>query len=228
VVYPPPGTAAVESNPICQLASNTAVPAAKRSIANAECTSLLSRATNPVTKPVMPTGSTALTSPAPQPPAPDCTSSHLDARFVGGGYGTGNDFGEIVIWNPGPEPCQLHGQVSFAGYYPDGSRDANAITEHPITSGIITLPSSMRPPRDGPDQSDYLVALLMGPERDDPSQPDALCRSQDEGTPAALVLAVGSVTIRTTNKDPGSAQNTSIYGCHGRVLLEDLQGPRHT
>ena len=162
VVYPPPGTAAVESNPICQLANNTAVPAAKRSIANAECTSLLGRATNPVTKPVMPTGSTALTSAATQPPVPDCISSHLDARFVGGGYGTGNDFGEIVMWNPSREPCQLHGQVSFVGYYPDGSRDPNAITAHPITSGVITMPGNMPPPRDGQDQSDYLVALMMG------------------------------------------------------------------
>ena len=223
VVYPPPGTAAVESNPMCQLASNTAVPAAKRSNANAECNSLLSRATNPVTKPVMPTEST--TPPAAQPPAPDCASSHLDARFVGGGYATGSDFGEIVIWNRGPEPCQLHGRVRFAGYYPDGSRDPNAVTEHPMTTGRITLPSNMPAPRDGHDLSDYPAALMMGFERDDPDQPDALCRSQDEGTPALLVLGVGSVTMRTANEDPGSGRITSIYGCHGRVLLEDLQRP---
>jgi hypothetical protein len=178
-----------------------------------------------LTKPVMQTNSTPVAAAATQPPAPDCVSNHLDARLVGGGYGTGNDFGEIVIWNPSLDPCHLHGQVSFAGYYVDGSRDPYAVTAHPITSGVITMPGTMPPPRDGQDQSDYLVAFMMGPERDDANRPAALCRPQDEGTPEALVLTIGSVTIRTTNKDPGAAQVTSIYGCHGRVLLEGLQGP---
>jgi hypothetical protein len=167
-------------------------------------------------------------SPTTQPSAPDCIASHLDARFLGGGFGTGNDFGEMVIWNPGPQPCQLHGRVGFAGYYADGSQDRNAVMEHPMGSGFITLPGTMPPPRDGQDTSDYLVALLMGPERDDATQPDLLCRPQDEGTPAALVLSIGSVTVRTTNKDPRSVQITSIYGCHGRVLLEDLHGPQQS
>jgi hypothetical protein len=47
VVHPGPGTAAVENNPTCQFARNTAMPAAKRSIAAAECASLLRRATAP-------------------------------------------------------------------------------------------------------------------------------------------------------------------------------------
>jgi hypothetical protein len=199
------------------------MPAAKRSIANAECSSLLSHATDPVTKPVP---ATAASSAAILPPAPDCNSGQLAARFVGGGYGTGNDFGGIVIWNPGPTPCQLHGPVSFAGYYPDGSRDPNAVPVRAITGGVIRLPGNMRPPHDGQELSGYLTAALMGPERDDSSQPNALCRRQDEGTPAVLVLSIGSVTVRTTNSDPGSVNVTSVYGCHGWVLLEDLQGPQ--
>lgn len=167
-----------------------------------------------------------LTSPATLPSVPDCIAGHLNARFVGGGFGTGDDFGAVVIWNSGAQPCRLHGQVSLAGYYADGSKDHNAVMAHPIVTGFITLPSRMPPPRDGQDQSDYLVAFMMGTERDDRAQPDALCRPHDEGTPSALVLSVGSMTIRTTNMDAGSAQVRSIYGCHGRVLLEDLQGPQ--
>jgi hypothetical protein len=165
--------------------------------------------------------STARSSAAP----PDCRAGQLDARFVGGGYGTGNDFGTVAIWNPGPTPCQLHGPVSFAGYYPDGSRDRSAGLAHPIAGRTITVPGSMHSPRDGQDLSGYLSAHLMGTERDDASQPDALCRRQDEGTPATLVLSIGSLTFRTANADPGSVQVTSVYGCHGRVLLEDLEGP---
>jgi hypothetical protein len=222
VVYPAPGTAAFRNNPECLFASNTAMPAAKRSIANTECDKLLRQATNPVTKPVLPTESS---SPASQSPAPACRPGQLEARFLGGGYGTGNDFGVIVLWNPGPAPCQLAGPVGFAGYDPDGSRDANAGLAHPIASQITRLPAAMHQPRDGQDLSGYLVVYLMGTERDDPAQPNGLCRRQDEGTPATLVLSIGSVTVRTANSDPGSVQVTGVYGCHGRVLLEDLQGP---
>jgi hypothetical protein len=177
-------------------------------------------------RPVQPAaapGTSTRQSSATQPPA--CRAGQLDARFLGGGYGTGNDFGVLVSWNPGPTPCQLHGPVSFAGYYPDGSRDRNAGLAHPIPGGTITVPGGMPPPQDGQDLSGYLAAYLMGTERDDASQPNALCRRQDEASPATLVLSIGSVTIRTANTDPGSAQVTSVYGCYGRVLLENLQAP---
>lgn len=226
VVYPALGTAAIERYPSCQFAKDTAIPVAKRSGYATECDQFLRYATDPVTKPVMPARPTSLTPTATEPPVPDCVASQLRARFGGGGYATGNDFGVIVIWNPGPEPCQLHGQDGFAGYYPDGSRDANAHMEQPITSRVITLQGNMPAPRDGRDQSDYLVAFIMGLERDDATQPDALCRPQDEGTPAVLVLSVGTVTVTVTNADAGSLQSASIYGCHGRVVLEELRGPQ--
>lgn len=222
VVYPAPGTAAFASNPNCVMAGNTAIPAPKRSIANAECSRLLSQATNPVTKPVLPTASG---SPASKPSAPGCRTDQLSARFVGGGYGGGTDLGAIVVWNAGSQPCQLRGSVGFAAYYSGGIRDLNAGLVQPLTSGLVRLPAFMLPPRDGQDLSGYLTAYLAGAERDDSSQPNGLCRKQDEGTPAALVLTIGALSVRTANSDPGSVQVTSSYGCHGRVLLEDLQGP---
>jgi hypothetical protein len=222
--YPPVGTAVSERNPICRLARNPAVPAAKRSSAAGECDTLLSHAI--VTKPVPPPGNYIRPSPSStRPAAADCRSSQLGARFVGGGFGTGNDFGEIVIWNAGTRPCRLHGPVSFAAYYADASRDRKATVNRPITATPSTLPGRMPAPRDGQDPAGYLVAGLMGPERDDPAQPNALCRPRDEGTPASLELSIGSITVQVTNKDSGSPQNTSIYGCHGTVLLVDVRGP---
>ena len=88
-------------------------------------------------------------------------------------------------------------------------------------------------PRESADPSGYLVATVMGPERDDPMQPDGLCRSQDELTPAVLVLSIGRVTLRIRNQDLASPAirgiSRAVHGCHGRVLLEGLAGPhRHT
>ena len=177
------------------------------------------------TKPGPPSSHPRPSPPATQLLAADCLSSQLGARFVGGGFGTGNDFGEIVIWNPGTQPCRLHGPVSFTAYYADATRDRKATVNRPITAAPRTLRGRMQAPRDGKDPAGYLVAGLMGPERDDPAQPNALCRPQDEGTPASLELSIGSVAVHVTNKDSGSPQNTGIYGCHGTVLLLDLLGP---
>lgn len=223
VVYPAPGTAAIEKNPICQLAENTAVPSAKRSIARGQCDTLLKAATNPVTKPVLPPPSSSPSSP--QPTARPCDRRRLDARFEGGGLGTGNDFGEILIWNPTTQPCQLQGTVSFSAHNANGSPDHAAQLNRPTRLGPTVLAPGMTPPRDGKNQDNYLVAELMGPERDDPGKPYGLCRPQDEGTPATLELSIGSNLFRVPNRDPNSPQLKSVYGCHGRVFLEDVRGP---
>jgi hypothetical protein len=154
-----------------------------------------------------------------------CTSIELGARFAGGGFGGGNDFGGIWIWNPGPRPCRLSGAITFTAYYAGGAFDRNAVANRPVPPLSATLPARMPRPHDGADPSAYLIAFLMGPERDDPTQPDALCRTQDKLSPATLVLSIGTVTVRVANNDPGAVQNTTVYGCHGRVLFEDVRGP---
>lgn len=154
-----------------------------------------------------------------------CTSIELGARFAGGGFGGGNDFGGIWIWNPGPRPCRLSGAITFTAYYAGGAFDRNAMANRPVQPLSARLPARMPRPHDGADPSAYLIAFLMGPERDDPTQPDALCRTQDTLSPATLVLSIGTVTVRVANNDPGAVQNTTVYGCHGRVLFEDVRGP---
>jgi hypothetical protein len=223
IVYPAPGASAVENNPICQLAHDTAIPVAKRNSANDECNQLLSRATAPVTKPAVPPTVSTPTSPF-QPSAPNCTSDSVRAEFRGGGHGGGNDFGGVWIWNPQAQPCTLRGQVAFAAYLADGSRDLGAVTNRTVSFPPTTLPANMRAPANNADGSGYTIAGLMGPERDDPAQPNGVCRSQDELTPDTLELTLGTMSLRAPNHDANSDVK-AIYGCHGRVLLEDVTGP---
>jgi hypothetical protein len=77
--------------------------------------------------------------------------------------------------------------------------------------------------RDGDDPAPYLTADLMGPERDDPTQPTGSCRQQDELAPAVVVLTIGHLSFRVPNSDPHSEQVKAVYGCHGRVLLEAVE-----
>jgi len=159
-----------------------------------------------------------------------CRTHELGARFQAGGYGTGNDFGSIEIWNPGPAPCRLAGTVTFTALFADGTTDLKAVPNRPLPRLSVTLPAHMIRPREGTDQSGYLTALMMGPERDDPTQLNGLCRPRDELTPAVLVLSIGSVTLRIRNHDVAAPASRGIsravYGCHGQVLLEDLAGPQ--
>jgi hypothetical protein len=159
-----------------------------------------------------------------------CRTHDLGARFQAGGYGGGNDFGSIEIWNPGTAQCRLAGTVTFTAFFADGSTDLNARPNRALTPLGMTLPARMIQPPEGADPSRYLVATLMGPERDDPAQPDGSCRPQNELTPAILVLSIGCVTLRIRNLDSASPAglgiSRAVYGCHGRVLLQDLTGPQ--
>lgn len=159
------------------------------------------------------------------PRAAHCVSGQLDGRFVGGGFGMGNDFGELLIWNPSNRPCSLQGPVTFAAHYADGSVDRNATVNRPISRKASKLPRRMAAPRDGQGRSRYVVVSLMGPERDDPTRPNGGCRAQDEAHPATLRVHIGQVTIGANNNDAMAAQVSSIYGCHGAILLEGVAGP---
>ncbi len=153
-----------------------------------------------------------------------CQVDGLGTRFQGGGYGGGNDFASIYIWNPGPVPCQLAGAVTFTALFARGTTDRNARPNTPQHLSI-TLPARMLRPGEGADTARYLVAYLMGAERDDPAQPNGVCRRQDELTPAALELSIGRITLRIRNQDQASRQSTAVYGCHGQVLLEGFSSP---
>lgn len=218
------GRAVGLADPLCRLATDTAVPAPKRSLIAEDCSRRRSSGIAPVTKP---TPSAALSTPTHSTIAPTCIQRSLSARFLGAGYESGNDFGMIVIWNPDAAPCQLGGTERFAGYDTDGSRDMNAISNRPGVARAVALPARMSAPRDGKfNAGTYLIAYLQGTERDDSAQPNGLCRPSDEGTPATFVLGIGSLTFTVRNADPQAMQVHAVYGCHGRVLFEGVEGPQ--
>lgn len=162
----------------------------------------------------------------PGPSVAGCTTATLQARFVGGGLGTGNDFGAVVVWNTGPRPCRLAGPVGFSALLASGAVDPVATANRPVQLATVVLPARMPAPTAGQGEDRYLVADLMGPERDDPAQSDGLCRAADKVTPKTLLLSIGPVRLSVRNLDRWSHPDVpSIYGCHGRVLLEDVRGP---
>jgi hypothetical protein len=168
------------------------------------------------------------TQPTPRPPfepsARECTSDSVRAEFRGGGYGGGNDFGLVWIWNPQPQPCSIRGQVAFAAYFASGSRDPAAVVNGTVSFPPTTLPAHMPAPGSTSDPTTYLVATFIGPERDDPAQPDGACRAGDELTPATLELTLGTVSVRVRNQAANSDVK-AMYGCHGQVLLAGVAGP---
>jgi hypothetical protein len=122
-------------------------------------------------------------------------------------------------------PVRSHSPVFFA----NGATDPEVQPNQPLPPLTVTLPAHMRPAKEGADPTPYLVAFLDGPERDDPTQPSGLCRPQDELTPATLDLSIGDVTLVVPNQDPAAAglgEIHAVYGCHGRVLLEDVTAPQ--
>ena len=175
------------------------------------------------------TGALPHTNPAAQARRPPpCRTRELRARFLAGGYGTGDDFGSIAIWNPGPASCRLTGAVTFTAFFADGSTDPTAGTVQHVPRLVVVLPVHAIRPRTA-DLPGYLTAFLVGFERDDPSQPNGLCRAQDELTPAILVPSIGRVPVYVRNQDQAARASRGIsravYGCHGHVVLADVAGP---
>ncbi len=141
--------------------------------------------------------------------------------FSGVQLATGNDFGSIVAWNPTGTACQVKGLVSFIAFFASGRRDHRATINGTLRPVNLTLRPSMPTFHDGENHAGYLTAELMGPERDDPHQPNGLCRARDERAPAVLRVQIGSIVLRVRNHDRHSlASMDHLYGCHGQVLLE--------
>jgi len=132
----------------------------------------------------------------------------------------------VVIWNASSVACQLGGRVEFAAYFADGSRDVAARNNQPIVLAPVTLVPGMTAPPEFTDIDHYLFMALAGAERDDPTQVDGTCRPADELSPSKLVLTVGTVSVKTPNSDLGTPSRApSIFGCHGKVLLEAAHLP---
>lgn len=154
-----------------------------------------------------------------------CPQGALQARMSGGGMGTGNDIVSITVWNTSGQPCHLTGDVRFAATDATGAPVTNArLGSAPRTVSVV-LPANTPAPVTGQPLAagQYLTAIVFGYERDDPNQPNGLCRTQDEITPATLTLGIGQLEFQVTNHDPGPADVKAAYGCHGKIRLEQIE-----
>jgi hypothetical protein len=155
-------------------------------------------------------------------PSRSCRSPDLAGQFRGGGYATGNDFGEILIRDVAASPCMIGGALGFTALDMAGRPIGRATLNLPSTIPPTVLTANTRSARDGnaPTIRAYLIVPLIGAERDDPTTANGLCNLNDEIRPTTLIVEIGSVCVPVANYDPNSPQVTAVYGCHGTVLAE--------
>lgn len=157
-----------------------------------------------------------------------CRPVQLVARFASGGFGTGNLFGGVVVRDTSRHPCLLRGPVGFSAVEADGAVDLNAtvIRDRRTRHVDALLPPTKQWARRHPNFVDF---ILQGEYRDDRHGPRALCTNANEVTPAMLIITVGRLRFAVTNRDlrDRSAWGvTTIYGCHGNIMLSGIDGPQ--
>ena len=214
VVYPAPGTAAVEAGGLCQMASNTAMPLVKRQAFIDACNSALARATEPVTKPVRP----PVPPTTPTPTATPCNGTALVVDFHSGGAATGNDFAAIIIRNTGTTPCQLQAPVGLVGLDGVGAVDTQTL-RYSTAPGLVLL-ASAQPVPEGQDISPGIGVLMLAAEyRDDATSPNGLCDAHRVvPTSWRLTWADGTATT-VANRDlhPVLSDDTQLLTCRGEL-----------
>jgi hypothetical protein len=153
---------------------------------------------------------------------PACHANQLAGQFRAGGYATGNITGELLIHNVSPAACTVHGQVSFSGIDAQGERIAATKMNQPQILAPAVLPPNTPAAAPGvePTAGAYLVLLLIGIYRDDPTAANALCSAANEVTPSQFVIGVGAVSVQVANLDPAGLDFKALYGCHGFILGE--------
>ena len=160
--------------------------------------------------------------PAPSRTSPRCSSSQISLTYRGGGFATGNNFGVIVLSNVGVAACQVRNlrlavsPIDTAGRVIKTARWTNV-------AGAVTLTLSAHggPPRadqPAPVGDAWAAVVLGGAGRDDPKQPDGLCASSDEVTPAAWrVTGPLSATVRNVDPyliaHPSPGLSPSVFAC---------------
>ncbi len=190
-----------------------------------------SRAAGSATSSVSPTVTMTSTAwkPVYQPTTPvtetfqTCAPGQLSVTYHGGGLGTGNNFGTILIANTGNATCQID-DVQVAVSPLDAAGRAivtypgwvNAASAARLTlSAHGGLPSGAQAPPGG-DQ--WGAILLGGGGRDDPKAPNGLCAPGNEVTPYAWrVSGTFSLTIRNLDTyiaaHPSRGSPPGVYAC---------------
>jgi hypothetical protein len=154
---------------------------------------------------------------------PTCAPGQVSFTYRAGGFGTGNNFGVIVMANVGAATCELR-NLRLAVSPVD--RTGRVISTQPgwvnvARAARLTLSAHGGPPRgeQTPPQGDqWAVVLLGGGGRDDPREPNGLCAPRHEVTPYAWrVTGTFSATVRNIDTymvaHPSRGSSPSIYAC---------------
>jgi hypothetical protein len=155
-----------------------------------------------------------LSQPTPTSAGLPCTSADLAGDLVLGSGGGGAWSGALIIRDSSKFDCTVRARVVVAGYTQAGRVIALVRAVGDLAVDMPLRPSSPNVAGEQLPPGRYLVIDLWGRERDDVSQPDGLCRQQDEIAPAtfATTLAGAHVTVRNLALDGGA-----MDGCHGRI-----------
>jgi hypothetical protein len=144
-------------------------------------------------------------------------------NFTMGGYATGNDFGSIVVSNVSSTACALRGPVSYHGLDSHGRVVSSGACPASGKAEVGTTCASDVSLVTHTPSGETFRALFQGFERDDPHQPNGLCRPQDELMPTTLRLTVGTLVLYVRNYDPAASirpfDKKGVYGCHAGIYL---------
>jgi len=159
---------------------------------------------------------------------PACSPSQLGLAYHGGGLGTGNDFGGIVVRNISPFPCVLTGTVGVQALTAPsdppitlfgGGTDLPGPSEIPM--GFVLTPRA--PASTGPsplpaDVKEAFIALVGG-ERDDPKT-GMDCRPSDEVTPAYWRVRIVGGSFIVRNHDGGDVP--ALFACRAGFGIDGV------
>lgn len=159
---------------------------------------------------------------------PPCAPDAVSLTYRGGGFGTGDNFGVIVLTNTGRVTCEVRRvrlRVSPVNAMHHEIRTGPR-WENVVTAAHITLTAHGGPPRWGhrPRAGDQWGEILIGGNgRDDARSPSALCAPKNEVTPYAWRVT-GSFHAIVRNLDayiaahPTRGSSPAVYACADPIL----------
>jgi hypothetical protein len=155
--------------------------------------------------------------------APACRRAQLALRYRAGGFGTGNDFGGIIISDIGPQPCRIAGRVQVTGLGADGRPVTNTVSASISPPGVLSPGAAPIPAFAAPPPGELVYYWLLAAEyRDGPPGVDhGYCQPLWVIPDAWRVSLADGTVFTVANADPPNASPMSPSGglitCQGRL-----------
>ena len=153
------------------------------------------------------------------PPSRPCNGAQLTVTYQGGGVGTGNDFGTIVVRNTSAAWCVFAGPVGVVGLDRGGRADTQRVT-YPVPTPLTLSPRAPIPTHGQPPALTDIEALveIAADYRDGP-QANGLCDTmQVIPTRWQLTLPI-DIVLSAQNDDPTNepAAFQEFHTCRGQM-----------